>query len=56
MQYGNTLIKRMAKEERQILRDGALCFGLATGAFGYFHYREYIKKAFKRSEAHYKLG
>jgi len=29
---------------------------MATGAFSYYHYREYMKKAFKRSEAHYKFN
>ena len=46
----------MAKEERTLLRDGALFTFLATGAFSYAHYREYVKKSFKRAEAHYKLG
>ena len=54
--YTTTLIKRMAKEEKTLLRDGAIYTALATGAFSYFHYREYIKKAFKRSEAHYKFN
>jgi len=46
----------MAREERTLVRDGALYTFLGTGAFAYFHYREYMKKSFKRSEAHYKLG
>lgn len=54
--YATTLIKRMAKEERTLVRDGALFTALFTGAAGYFHYREYIRKAWYRSEAHYKLG
>lgn len=54
--YAQTLIKRMAKEEKTLLRDGAIYTFMATGAFSYFHYREYIKKAFKRSEAHYKFN
>jgi len=29
--------------------------GVATGAFSYFHYREYIKKRFQRSEGHHRF-
>ena len=54
--YASTLIKRMAPEQRQLVRDGAFYTALLTGAFSYFHYREYVKKAFKRSEAHYKFN
>ena len=54
--YTLSLIKRMSKEERTTFRDGAIYTGLFTGAFAYFHYRSYIKKQFKRSEAHYRLG
>ena len=53
--YAKSLIKRMATDERNLVREGAIFSALATGAFSYFHYREYIKKAFKRSEAHYKF-
>ena len=42
--YATSLIKRMAKEERNLLRDGALTAGMGTGIFAYFHYRLYIKK------------
>jgi len=28
---------------------------LGTGAFGYFHYREFIKKQFRRSEGHHRF-
>lgn len=45
----------MAKEERTLLRDGAIYTFFATGAFSYYQYREYIKKSFMRSEAHYKF-
>ncbi len=54
--YATTLVKRMAREERTLLRDGAIYTCLATGAFSYFQYREYIKKSFRRSEAHYKFN
>ena len=54
--YATTLVKRMAREERTLLRDGAIYTFLATGAFSYFQYREYIKKSFRRSEAHYKFN
>ena len=54
--YAKSLIKRMAKEERNLLRDGALCTFMGTGIFSYFHYRLYLKKQFLRSEAHYKFS
>ena len=53
--YATTLIKRMAKDEKTLLRDGAIYTFFATGGWAYFHYREYMKKAFKRSECHYKF-
>jgi len=53
--YAQALIKRMARDERTLLRDGAIYTFFGTGAFSYFHYREYIKKSWKRSEAHYKF-
>ena len=37
------LIKRMPKEEKNFLRDGALYTGMATGFIGYFAYRKHIK-------------
>ena len=46
MNYTTTLIKRMAKEERSLLKSGAVYTFMGTGAFAYFHYREYMKKAF----------
>ena len=54
--YASALIKRMAKEEKTLLRDGALYAFMATGAVSYFQYREYMKKSWRRSEAHYKMG
>jgi len=54
--YVTSLIKRMAKEERSLLFDGAFFTGLGVGGFAYFNYRSYIKKAYLRSEAHYKMG
>ena len=45
----------MARDDKKLLRDGAIYTALATGAFAYYHYREYIGKAFRRSEAHYKF-
>ena len=53
--YAKQLIKRMASEERNLVRDGAIYTFMATGAFSYFHYREYMKKCWKRSEAHYRF-
>ena len=37
--YAKSLIKRMAKEERNLVRDGALLTFFGTGTFSYFHYR-----------------
>ena len=54
--YALSLIKRMAKEERTLVHRGALFTFMGTGGFAYFHYREYLRKSFRRSEAHYKLG
>ena len=50
-----SLIKRMTLEDKKHLRDGAFMVGLATGTFAYFHYREFIKKEFRRSEGHYRF-
>ena len=50
--YAKALIKRMATEERNLVREGSLATFMATGAFAYFNYREYMRKAFKRSQAH----
>lgn len=53
--YANALIKRMATDERHLLRQGAVATFLGTGILSYFNYREYIKKSWKRSEAHHKF-
>ena len=45
----------MSTEERNHVKDGAFLVGLATGAFSYFHYREFIKKEFRRSEGHHRF-
>ena len=50
------VLKRMPKEDRTLLRDGAIYFGLIVGGFSYFNYREYIKKDFYRSEGHYRFS
>ena len=54
--YAPALIRRMAKEERTLVRSGALYTSIFTGAFAYFHYREDIRKSFRRAEGHYKLN
>lgn len=51
-----SLIKRMADGERKAVRDGAFSVGLFTGAIAYFQYRDYIRKEFLRSEAHYRFS
>ena len=43
--YAQALIKRMATQEKSLLRDGAIYTFLGTGVFSYYQYREYIKKA-----------
>jgi hypothetical protein len=50
-----SLLKRMSSEERSYIREGAMFTALFTGLFGYFNYREYIKKDFLRSEGHYRF-
>jgi hypothetical protein len=49
-------IKRMATEERSLIRDGALYTSLFTGIFAYSQYRLHKQKSFLRSHAHYKLN
>lgn len=51
-----SLIKRMNKQERSLVCDGALVTGLFTGSIAYFNYRERIRKEFLRSEAHYRFS
>ena len=51
-----SLIKRMNGEEKTLIRDGAIYLSFITGGFAYFNYREYIKKDFLRSEAHYRFN
>ncbi len=50
-----SLIKRMSNEERNNVRQGSAFVGMMTGAFAYLHYREFIKKEFKRSEGHHRF-
>jgi len=51
-----SLIKRMAVEERNKVRDGAIFCSFAAGAVAYWQYREYLKKEFLRSAAHYRFN
>ena len=51
-----SIIKRLSTEDRSLVRDGALFVTLVTGAIGYLNYRQFIKKDFLRSEAHYRLN
>ncbi len=51
-----SIIKRATKEERSLIKDGALFAAFFTGAFAYFNYREYVKKDFLRSEGHYRFS
>ena len=51
-----SMIKRMADGERKAVRDGAFAVGALTGGFAYFQYRDFIRKEFLRSEAHYRFS
>ena len=46
----------MTNEERSNVQTGATIMAVLTGAISYFNYREYIKKDFLRSEAHYRFN
>lgn len=46
----------MKAEEKSKITEGATIIGLFTGAIGYLQYREYTKKNFERSRAHYKMN
>ncbi len=47
-----SLLKRMNKEDRNLVKEGAIF----TGGISYFNYREWIKKDFMRSEGHYRFN
>jgi len=51
-----SVIKRLTQEDRTYVKDGAIFLAAVTGGFAYFNYREYIKKDFLRSEAHYRFS
>jgi hypothetical protein len=51
-----SIIRRLSHEDRSNVRDGAFFMTALTGTLAYFNYREYIKKDFLRSEAHYRLN
>jgi hypothetical protein len=51
-----SVIKRFSAEDRNLIRDGGIFLGFLFGGFSYFNYREYIKKDFLRSEAHYRFN
>lgn len=51
-----SLIKRLPKEERNALKDGAIYTGMFTGLISYISYRKYIKQEFLRGEGHYKFN
>ena len=50
------ILKRMAKEDRNMVRDGGILIGLLTGGIAYVHYRAFIRKQFLTSEGHYRLN
>ena len=49
------LIKRLPKEEKNLISSGAFYSGLFTGVISYVGYRKYIKQEFLRGEGCYKL-
>ena len=51
-----TVIKRLNQEEKNFVKEGAFAVTVLTGAFSYYHYRQYLKKDFYRSEAHYRFN
>lgn len=51
-----SIIKRLSTEDRNLVRDGAIFMSFVTGAVAYLNYRQFIKKDFLRSEAHYRLN
>jgi hypothetical protein len=51
-----SLVKKMNKQERSLVCDGAVVCGLLTGSVAYWNYRERIRKDFLRSEAHYRFS
>ena len=53
---GRSIIKRLNAEDRNLVRDGAVYMAMITGGFAYYEYRQYIKKDFLRSEAHYRFS
>jgi hypothetical protein len=46
----------MSVEDRSFVKEGALFTAFVTGAIAYHNYRQYIKKDFMRSEAHYRFN
>ena len=50
-----SLIKRLPKEERTFLREGALFSSIILGGISYTGYRKFIKQEFLRGEGNYKL-
>ena len=51
-----SIISKMAPAEKSLVRQGAIATGLVTGVFGYWNYRERVRKEFLRSEAHYRFS
>jgi hypothetical protein len=51
-----SVLKRFSAEDRGVIRDGGILLGVLFGGIGYYNYREFIKKDFLRSEAHYRFN
>jgi hypothetical protein len=51
-----TLIEKMGRKDRNLVRDGASVITIWSGAIAYYNYREKIRKDFARSEAHYRFS
>jgi hypothetical protein len=56
MLTARSIIKRLNTEEKDYVRTGAIFMGFMTGGWGYYNYREFIKKDFLKSEGHYRLS
>jgi hypothetical protein len=49
-------IARMPRDQRSLVRDGAIATAFLTTGFAYINYRLYLKKTFLRSEGHYRFS
>lgn len=50
------VLKRLSHEERNLVAEGAFATSLITGGIAYWNYRQFVRKDFYRSEAHYRFS